>query len=290
MVISTIDSKTPIKIIEADSFISTAFVENIFLQAIPCRVLYKNSFRGLSNTRLVDFSYSHIEEIQANAFYHAINIDTLNLSHCKIKTSMFNSHAFRGMHAIKEIDLRGNYISSLNEAMLSQILADFSNQSTLNKKIYFDRNPIKCDCNLSWILNNTNYLKYISLPEICAGPPGYDCLRISELVVHNLPCFNLTPDQTPCTSLFIKYNKQNEFISNKNIIDTNNKKTVTPRKTTKAKTKILKGNGDEEGREEKKENEVVGNGKINISSLSSTLSVLASFRLLICVILIFFLS
>jgi hypothetical protein len=57
------------------------------------------------------------------------------------------------------------------------------------KKILFEQNPIQCDCNLAWILNKKMYSDAsVTLPEICAGPKGYDCLRISDLSPENLPC------------------------------------------------------------------------------------------------------
>lgn len=114
--------------------------------------------------------------------------------------------AFRDIFNIDVIDLRGNYLTNVAEHTFGNLLAaaaaaalpeSSSNQkmttsavmffdaSRLNrfvvKKILFEQNPIQCDCSLVWILANPAYRSAVSLPELCAGPKGYDCLRIKDI-------------------------------------------------------------------------------------------------------------
>jgi len=198
LLLSLNQNVTPIEIIEGDSFISTAFVDQIFLQGIPAKNLSKHAFRGLSYCKNLYLSNTHIEEIEANSFFGANHINNVDLKNSRIK--VFSRNAFTGMYNIDTIDLRSNYISKLDQNTFEPLIAFNINMSQLNiinatssitliekndkylvGKILFQQNPIQCDCSLDWIIKNKVYNKYVGLPEICAGPKGYDCLRISEL-------------------------------------------------------------------------------------------------------------
>lgn len=114
--------------------------------------------------------------------------------------------AFRDIFNIDVIDLRGNYLTSVAEHTFGNLLAAAAaaalRESSANpnltastvvfidtsrssrfvvKKILFEQNPIQCDCSLVWILANPAYRSAVSLPELCAGPKGYDCLRIKDI-------------------------------------------------------------------------------------------------------------
>jgi hypothetical protein len=214
----------------------------MFIEGIPAKKLTTNAFRGLSFCKHLYFSNSYIEYIEANAFYRANNIDRLSLMNSRIKS--LHADAFRGIFNIGLIDLRGNYITKVSKAtfepllplnentLLSSKINDsitmivdsqnlnknsdasnlISNNKYLIKKILFEQNPIECDCDLEWILKEQAfYLNYITLPELCAGPKGYDCLRISELQIQNLACptINASPNsEAPCDDIeFIMDNK-----------------------------------------------------------------------------------
>ena len=210
LLLSLIHHVTPIEVIEDDSFISTAFVDKIFLEAIPARQLAKNAFRGLSFCKNILLTNSYIEEIQPNAFYRANNIENLNLSNSRLK--FINPDSFKGMFNVQTIDLRGNYIKKLNKSIFEPILEinlNNSNEIHINssltlidlrsnnyfivKKFLFEKNPIECDCSLIWLLNNKLYRNYVNLPEICAGPKGLDCIRINDLNTDSFECKNDDP-------------------------------------------------------------------------------------------------
>jgi len=210
LIISTSANSTPIVHIEPDSFISTAFVERIFLQGISARVLHRNSFRGLLNCKILDLSNSNIDEVQAHAFYHTRNVDYLNMRNCQIRS--LHPNAFSGMQSVRKIDLRENYISKLSENIFKEILNDYDVNETMHSKaedskfFLFDQNPIDCDCSLRWVIESARYSKLISLPEICAGPRGYDCLRISDLRIDNLSCQNTHGFLSfPCENLMFNF-------------------------------------------------------------------------------------
>jgi hypothetical protein len=189
-----------IESIEADSFISTAFVENIYLQGISAKTLHTNSFRGLSNCKILDLSSSYVEQIEANAFYRTTNIDLLNLSYTRIRH--LNDYAFSGMQNIKYIDLRRNYIQRVNQTAFAQLLVVDDSSLKKAEKIYFENNPIQCDCSLNWILTDHAVLSAVSLPEICAGPRGFDCLSVNEFKQMKRNCSPLSdPNELPCNRL-----------------------------------------------------------------------------------------
>jgi hypothetical protein len=148
-------------------------------------------------------SNSYIEQIDANVFYRTNNIGSLNLSYTRIRH--LNSNAFAGMHNIKAIDLRRNYISRVNRSTFQHLLADESGDAQNAVEIYLENNPVHCDCNLNWILDGNNtFMGSVYLPEICAGPFGYDCLSIND---YNQIKANCTPEiptdavQLPCDRL-----------------------------------------------------------------------------------------
>jgi hypothetical protein len=221
--------------IEGDSFISTAFVEQIFLEGIPTKTLTTNAFRGLSYCKTLHLSNTHIEEIEANVFFRANHIDKLNLQNSRIRS--LNKDAFSGMYIVDIIDLRGNYISKLarntfepliqsninltKENVInptSSIRVIEKNDKYLVAKILFEQNPIQCDCSLDWIIRNKLYSNFIGLPEICAGPKGYDCLRISELTMENLACIYNVSVVKPPSCIEMKFPNENKQ-SNLNIPD-----------------------------------------------------------------------
>lgn len=235
LLLSLKQSISPIEYIEGDSFISTAFVDQIFLEGIPARVLSTNAFRGLSHCKNLYLSNTFIEEIEANAFYRANNIQLLNLINSRIKN--INSETFRGIFNVEKIDLRGNYLTKVNkQAFETLVTFNQNNQHTsiinesiihidneknnkfIVKKISFEQNPIQCDCNLAWILENKFYSNSITLPEICAGPKGYDCLRINDLTIDQLPCpsnssSNQQKAKVPCDDLVFDVDKNDDIYS-----------------------------------------------------------------------------
>ena len=167
-----------------------------------------------------------MQEIEANAFHRANNIGKLSLLNARVK--VIRPKAFNGAFNIDLVDLRGNYLTKLNKSTFGDLIlprhqhaaasANMDNVYNTNtntnssvvvlnmqqqqhgyplarasehyvKKILFEQNPLECDCALAWLLaNKKTYAESISLPEICAGPKGYDCLRVTDLVVEHLPC------------------------------------------------------------------------------------------------------
>lgn len=213
---------TPITVIEEDSFISTAFVDRIFLESIPMKRVQTNAFRGLSFCKNLLLSFSGVEEIEANAFFHANHIEKLSLHRSRLKR--IHANAFNEMRHVETIDLRENYISKLNKNVFEAVVAarpsadhgggSSSGQLARPKRLLLEQNPLHCDCNLAWILNNTHYLSQISLPEICAGPKGYDCLRLSELSIDSLACtasglpINKPANELPCSDIVFDLNNK----------------------------------------------------------------------------------
>ena len=228
LLLSIKQNVSPIEYIEGDSFISTAFVDQIYLEGIPSRVLHTNAFRGLSYCKHLHLAYSFIEHIEANAFYRANNINLLNLKYSRIKS--IHAESFRGIFNVELIDLRGNYLSKIDEAafgpLISFSLSIEQRSKTINesivvvdnekdkfvaRKVIFEQNPIQCDCHLLWILSRKSYANHVSLPEICAGPKGYDCMRLAELSMQNMRCeaTNKTaaPMKGPCEDLKFEADK-----------------------------------------------------------------------------------
>lgn len=223
LLISIEQKKSPIEIIEGDAFISTAFVENLFLDGIPTKVIKTNTFRGLSYCKNLQLSNSFIEEIEPSAFYRTNNIEKINFKNSKLK--FIDNDAFRGILNIKTLDLRGNYLRMVNRSSFEQLIVpkikreknfvvnetlrvfDFDNNNFIVESILLEQNPIQCDCNLKWILDNKLNQEYIKLPEICAGPRGYDCLRVRDLSNHNLNCDGSKQiNEPPCQDLIFDIN------------------------------------------------------------------------------------
>lgn len=225
------DRKTPIEHIEGDSFISTAFVDQIHLDGIPAKMLGVNAFRGLSFCKYLHLSNTHLEEIDVNAFFRANNIQKLEMRNGRIRR--VNRDAFRGVFNIDLIDMRGNYLTKLDQATFEHLVSSpaagtlYKNDSssimlidvrqTNTKKLLFEQNPIQCDCNLMWILNNKLYASSIGLPEICAGPKGYDCLRLAELNKDLLQCSNRTDPalqeaKSPCDDIVFDIDEKSSGI------------------------------------------------------------------------------
>lgn len=237
LLISLNQNVAPIKKIEGDAFISLAFVDQIFLDGIPSQSLATNTFRGLSYCKTIHLSNTYIEHIGANAFFRANHIENLNLINSRIRS--LHKDAFSSMFKIGTIDLSGNYITKLDKGTFEQLihLEDVNsldgpnlinkssillinernrNQEKSVKKILLEQNPIQCDCQMMWLLKNKAYTNYISLPEICAGPRGFDCLRVSDLTVEKLSCaeFNKNPARGPCQDLEFSYNQSQSQIVN----------------------------------------------------------------------------
>lgn len=232
--ISIEQKKSPIETIEGDAFISTAFVENLFLDGIKTRILKTNTFRGLSYCKYLHLSNSLIEEIEPNAFFRTNNIEKINFKNSKLK--FVHKDAFRGLFNIKTIDLRGNYLRMVDRNSFEQLIApkvkreqnvvvndtlrvfDIENNNFIVNKILFEQNPIQCDCNLKWILDNKYNQEYIKLPEICAGPRGYDCLRVKDLTGQNLNCDQTDQISTPpCQDIIFEITNFNRISQNERI-------------------------------------------------------------------------
>lgn len=195
---------TPIEMIEGDAFISTAFVDQIFLEGIPAKMIATNAFRGLSYCKTLHLSNTHIEEIEANSFFRANHIEKLNLQNSRIKS--LNKDAFSGMYIVDTIDLRGNYIAKLAKNTFEPLVQsniNLTKENVLNPtasikvieknekflvgKILFEQNPIQCDCSLDWIIRNKQYSNFIGLPEICAGPK----VKLRSKLRGSFKCFTI---------------------------------------------------------------------------------------------------
>jgi hypothetical protein len=235
--------RTPIEAIEGDSFISTAFVDHIYLDGVHAKTVATNAFRGLSYCKNLHMSNTFVEEIEANAFYRANNIQKLVMRNSRLKR--VNRDAFRGVFNVDLIDLRGNYLNRIDQATFEHLLpnaaaaghplykndsssivlidekerAADSKNSHRNRKLQFEQNPIQCDCNLMWILNSKLYSSLVGLPEICAGPKGYDCLRLVEVTKDKVLCSNRTTQaeadefKLPCDDLVFDVDKSADVFS-----------------------------------------------------------------------------
>jgi len=199
LLLSLNQNTSPIEVIEGDAFISTAFVDQIFLEGIHTRTLNTNTFRGLSYCKKIHLTNTNIERIESNAFFRANNIQVISLINSKIKH--IDKNAFTGMFNVDLIDLKGNYINKVpsaaiepvldlvnsnNQLMIKDSIILVDNDKTnkyLIRRFSFEQNPIQCDCEMMWIFKRQLYPAQITLPEMCAGPKGYDCLRISKLTV-----------------------------------------------------------------------------------------------------------
>ena len=208
-----------------------------------------NAFRGLSHCNLLDLSNSLIETIENFTFFAVKNINYLNLSNCRIR--YISNDSFKEMHRIKKINLEGNYLININENTYLELIMNFLNSSAINENknnqifINFDRNPIKCDCDLIWLLNNKTFLNYVKLPEICSGPKGYDCLKISKFFSimnnQNLSACSVNTSSVqklPCDeSQIINKNADNEDEGEENITNNEETSTSTAVATSKMTTK-----------------------------------------------------
>ncbi len=235
--------RTPIESIEGDSFISTAFVDHIYLDGIQARRVATHAFRGLSFCQHLHMSHALVEEVDANAFYRANNIQRLVMRNSRLRR--LHRHAFRGMFNVDVVDLRGNYLARIDQATFEEhllpaaaeprpplyrndsssiVLIDDDDRSrrpptpSRAKRLLFEQNPIQCDCSLMWILGSKFYAAAVGLPEICAGPKGYDCLRIVEVTKDKLVCpaaMNETTKEDfklPCDDLVFDVNDKNSEI------------------------------------------------------------------------------
>lgn len=176
-------------------------------------------------------SNSLIEEIEPNAFFRTNNIEKINFKNSKLK--FVHRDAFKGIFNIKTIDLRGNYLRMVDRDSFEQLIApklkreqnvivndtlrvfDIENNNFILDKILFEQNPIQCDCNLKWIVDNEANQEYVKLPEICAGPRGYDCLRVKDLNGQNLNCDGLNQiSKPPCQDIIFEVNDINKISEN----------------------------------------------------------------------------
>ncbi len=202
-------------------------------------MIHRNAFRGLSFCKNLYLTNTHIQEIEENAFHRTNNINKLSLMNSRLKT--IHNNAFNGAFNIHTIDLRGNYLTSINKTTFGELIMpnlDYLNEmnqrfrlendsiillDNINpsekyvKKILFDQNPIQCDCSLGWLLNKKMYSESITFPEICAGPKGYDCLRISDLTIDSLPCNEnnqlKATGKVPCEDLVFDVQKDTDIYS-----------------------------------------------------------------------------
>jgi hypothetical protein len=79
-----------------------------------------------------------------------------------------------------------NSLDPNNQLMIKESIILVDNDKAnkyLIRRFSFEQNPIQCDCEMMWIFKRKLYPTQITLPEICAGPKGFDCLRISKLTV-----------------------------------------------------------------------------------------------------------
>jgi hypothetical protein len=237
LIISNELSPSPVEIIEGDAFISTAFVENIYLKNIRAKYLSTYAFRGLAYCKNLFLDGTYLEEVEPDAFHRTNNIQNIYMNSSRIKR--IKPDAFRGIYNVDKIDLRANYLTKLDhgtfESLVQQtkpekntlyannsivvIDENLRNQQRFNvKKLLFYQNPIQCDCSLVWVFDNwKQYQSIISLPEICAGPKGYDCLRTVEVTRDKLMCplssnetsKGLTSIRPPCEDLVFEVDENN---------------------------------------------------------------------------------
>ncbi|CAF3005916.1 unnamed protein product [Rotaria socialis] len=227
-----------IRVINAEAFRYTHFVDILDLSNNPLEVIHSYAFFGLKSVgslilcllptcpiKQIDpfafFGFHTCDTIlltgihtslRSGSFSHMTSIRLLNLSHGEI--SRIHSYAFQGSEHIGELDLSSSLISNIDTDAFEQI----NNISLLNLNgnliRLFEKSIFQPLVHSIRHINLDNnpiqcdctlewYLEQRSdrfkLPDVCTGPIGYECLSPNELQQSQLPCYKINEDNNQTT-------------------------------------------------------------------------------------------
>ncbi|KAK3590622.1 hypothetical protein CHS0354_013886 [Potamilus streckersoni] len=131
----------------------------------------------LEDFNTLDLSYNEIEELNNFNFPSVIGLRNLILDHNRItRLSLINVSFYQ----IQSISLRYNNVRTLDNTSLPWYL-------TTLRYIDFRENPIVCDCNMSWMLEDPK-LKTKTVRIMCESPPVLNGRNLLDLKLSDLNC------------------------------------------------------------------------------------------------------
>lgn len=140
------------------------------------RNVSREAFRDIFNVDVIDLRGNYLNSVAANTFESLLQAAVAASSDAAADSS--------SSHVRMPLDINGASGGGAGAGLTTSAVMFFDGSRGnrfVVKKILFEQNPIQCDCSLVWILANPAYRNAVSLPELCAGPKGYDCLRIRDI-------------------------------------------------------------------------------------------------------------
>ncbi|KAF7281496.1 hypothetical protein GWI33_004741 [Rhynchophorus ferrugineus] len=154
-------------------------------------VLSRGAFRGLSNLRRLDVTGArNLERVERGAFAENLNLETIVLVSNK-KLRSLDEGSLEGLPNLRHLVLKENSLESLSETV-----ASWGELKTLE----LTDNPIRCDCQLLWLLKLT---KQRNLTNVyCAKPNNLRDQQLKGLTAVDLGCSEGEPNRQTILIIF----------------------------------------------------------------------------------------
>uniref|UniRef100_A0A914DV47 LRRCT domain-containing protein n=1 Tax=Acrobeloides nanus TaxID=290746 RepID=A0A914DV47_9BILA len=160
-----------------------------------------DAINKIKNLKILDLSETSITEMTENSLSNDHSIQHLIMQNLEYLT-MIDNCAFCGLQELKVIDFSDcKHLFSINDnafgskskqtpPKLEEVHFDNCNLSTLHedlanwedlKKLSIGGNPLNCDCNLKWLLDNPHLQTFNGVTPTCAQPESLKDMPLNKV-------------------------------------------------------------------------------------------------------------
>ena len=146
----------PSKALQAFPHIQYIDISQNHIHSVPT-----GSFTSVNVTHLKLNSISSLKLIESGAFKNLLYLEKLELSQ-NLEMRYFDKDALINVPRLRNLQLKNNNLSAIDRSIVKH-LKHLQN-------MYIGGNPIICDCNMEWIVDNTTNVTIDTHDTICAKP------------------------------------------------------------------------------------------------------------------------
>ncbi|KAF2354568.1 Leucine-rich repeat, partial [Trinorchestia longiramus] len=148
-------SGNDLQFLPQDAFVNPQ-LESVSISNNRIYTISQHCFSGLINSRLIDVSSNYLSDLQSNSFsiagHSTSSVLQINMSNNSIR--YIPPDVFGDLIDVY-VNLSDNLLTELDEAVFRPIIVN----SKFFAYFQVDGNPIKCNCDIFWIVNNSQIME-----------------------------------------------------------------------------------------------------------------------------------
>nr|XP_053629481.1 oplophorus-luciferin 2-monooxygenase non-catalytic subunit-like [Cherax quadricarinatus] len=147
-----------------EAFIDAPALEYLILNDIDLKHVARNAFTDLPPLKYLDLSHNLLQTLYERSLTFDKTLDQLKLDSNQI--NIVQADSISGLKAGTFLWMQHNYITDLEEEVWQPIFESV-NDNPENNLFVFDDNPLTCQCNILWLVQNDTYMDTMALEAYC---------------------------------------------------------------------------------------------------------------------------